>query len=107
MEYESWFRDSPHCWAQASLPLAYAVACAEVVCRSSEKARRLYNRIVEAWSDPRAEAIRYWTSDVPVRGKSTLSVVDSLLRNLDDFVPASEAAENPDLALGDAEMLCQ
>lgn len=27
--------------------------------------------------------------------------------NLDDFVPAPKATENPDLALGDAEMLCQ
>jgi len=27
----SWFRDTPHRWASASLPLAYAVACVEVV----------------------------------------------------------------------------
>lgn len=27
--------------------------------------------------------------------------------NLDDFVTASEAAENPDLAFWDTEMLCQ
>jgi len=26
----SWFRDTPHYWAEASLPLAYAVACLEV-----------------------------------------------------------------------------
>ena len=39
----SWFRDTPHYWAEASLPLAYAVACIEVVCRSSEKARTVYN----------------------------------------------------------------
>ena len=32
----SWFRDSPHRWAAASLPLAYAVACVEVVSKSSE-----------------------------------------------------------------------
>jgi hypothetical protein len=25
----SWLRDTPHYWAQASLPLAYAVACVE------------------------------------------------------------------------------
>jgi len=40
----SWFRDTPHYWAQASLPLAYAVACVEVVCKNSEKARILYNK---------------------------------------------------------------
>jgi len=39
----SWFRDTPHRWASASLPLAYAVACVEVVCESSEKACILYN----------------------------------------------------------------
>ena len=38
----SWFRDTPHYWAEASLPLAYAVACVEVVSRSSEKAEILY-----------------------------------------------------------------
>jgi len=48
----SWFRDTPHYWAQASLPLAYALACVEVVFESSEKARVLYNKIVEAWSVP-------------------------------------------------------
>ena len=48
---KSWFRDTPHYWAEASLPLAYAVACVEVVCKSSEKARILYNSIIEAWSD--------------------------------------------------------
>jgi hypothetical protein len=40
----SWFRDTPHYWAEASLPLAYAVACVEVVSRSSEKAEILYNK---------------------------------------------------------------
>ena len=53
----SWFRDTPHYWAEASLPLAYAVACVEVVCKSSEKARILYNRIIEAWSDAGVKAI--------------------------------------------------
>jgi len=53
----SWFRDTPHYWAEASLPLAYAVACVEVVCKSSEKARILYNRIVEAWSDAGLKAV--------------------------------------------------
>lgn len=43
----SWFRGTPHYWAEASLPLAYAVACVEVVSKSSEKARILYN-LVEA-----------------------------------------------------------
>ena len=52
MDNTSWFRDTPHYWAEASLPLAYAVACVEVVSKSSEKAGVLYNKIVEAWSAP-------------------------------------------------------
>jgi len=51
----SWFRDTPHRWASASLPLAYAVACVEVVYRSSEKARIPYNlveaRIYHHWTN--------------------------------------------------------
>jgi len=34
----SWFRDTLHRWASASLPLAYAVACVEVVSKMSVKA---------------------------------------------------------------------
>jgi len=50
MNGTSWFRDNPHYWAEASLPLAYAVACVEVVFESSEKARILYNKqdVIEA-----------------------------------------------------------
>jgi len=43
----SWFRDAPHRWAQASLPLAYAIACVEVVAESSEKAGAIYSQIIE------------------------------------------------------------
>lgn len=48
----SWFRDSPHRWASASLPLAYAVACVEVVSKRSEKAGILYQKIIEGWGKP-------------------------------------------------------
>jgi hypothetical protein len=34
----SWFRGTPYYWAEASLPLAYAVACVEVVSKMSRKA---------------------------------------------------------------------
>lgn len=34
----SWFRDTPHYWAEASLPLAYAVECVEVVSKMLGKA---------------------------------------------------------------------
>jgi len=40
----SWFRDTPHYWAEVSFPLAYAVACVEVVSTSSEKAGILYSK---------------------------------------------------------------
>jgi len=51
----SWFRDTPHYWSEASLPLAYAVACVEVVCKSSEKAGILYNLL-------RARIYHHWTN---------------------------------------------
>jgi hypothetical protein len=38
LENPSWFRETPHYWAEASLPLAYAVACVEVAYESSEQA---------------------------------------------------------------------
>jgi len=53
----SWFRDTPHRWAQASLPLAYAMACVEVVSQKSEKAGAIYNSIIEAWGNPGVKAV--------------------------------------------------
>ena len=53
----SWLRDTPHFWAEASLPLAYAVACVEVVCKSSQEAGKLYDRIGNALSDRRLHAV--------------------------------------------------
>ena len=61
----SWFRDTPHYWAEASLPLAYAVACVEAVCKRPEKVRILYNRIIEAWSDAEVKGILDEVSSVP------------------------------------------
>lgn len=55
---DSWFRDTPHRWATASLPLAYATACVEVVAKSSEKARAIYQQIIEAWEKPGTKAFQ-------------------------------------------------
>jgi len=69
----SWFRDTPHYWAEAALPLAYAVACVEVVCKSSEKARMIYKKIVEAWSDAGIKAMgEEIASMVPESGKEKI-----------------------------------
>ena len=70
---KSWFRDTPHYWAEDSLPLAYAVACVEVVCRSSEKARMIYRKIVEAWSDAGIKAMgEEIASMIPESGKAQI-----------------------------------
>ena len=53
----SWLRDTGHYWAEAWLPLAYAVACVEVVCRSCERAGKVYDRIVKAWSEAGAKSV--------------------------------------------------
>ena len=58
----SWFRDTPHYWASASLPLAYALACVEVVSKSSEKPA---NHLVDS-------AIRMGAETVPVGVGKTL-----------------------------------
>jgi len=69
----SWFRDTPHYWAGASLPLAYAVACVEIVCKNSEKARIIYKRIVEAWSDAGIKAMgEEIASMIPESGKAKI-----------------------------------
>jgi len=69
----SWFRDTPHYWAEASLPLAYAVACVEIVCKSSEKARIIYKRIVEAWNDAGIKAMgEEIGSMIPESGKEKI-----------------------------------
>jgi hypothetical protein len=47
---ESWFPDISYHWAKSTLPFAYAEACVEVAIKSSEKAREIYEKIVEVWS---------------------------------------------------------
>ena len=72
-EKNSWFRGAPHRWASASLPLAYAVACVEVVSKSSEKARVVYNKIIESWSDAGIKAISdEIASIIPESGKEKI-----------------------------------
>jgi len=45
---------------------------------------------------------------MPRRAKQSITLINWLcLRDPDDFVRASEAAKNPDLAFGDPEMLSQ
>ena len=52
----SWFRDTPHRWAESSLPLAYAMACVEVVSKMSDKAGAIYHQLMEAWGKPGVKA---------------------------------------------------
>ena len=48
----SWFRETPHRWPNDLLPLAYALACVEVVAEKSEKAGKIYQQIIEGWGNP-------------------------------------------------------
>ena len=50
----SYFRESFHYCALASLPFAYAMACVEIVSKSSEKAGAIYSQIIEAWGKTRS-----------------------------------------------------
>ncbi|MFC1871622.1 hypothetical protein ACFLYF_04405 [Chloroflexota bacterium] len=51
----SWFRETPHRWPKDLLPLAYAIACVEVVAEKSEKAGKIYEQIIEGWGDPEVQ----------------------------------------------------
>jgi hypothetical protein len=84
----SWFRGTPHYWAEASLPLAYAIACVEVLYRSSEKAAAIYDQIVEAWGKPAIKAVSEEVfSIIPDSGKEEIK--NALL------YPESELSPDP------------
>jgi hypothetical protein len=95
---DSWFRDTPHYWAEESLPLAYAVACVEVVCKSSEKARMLYKKIVKAWSDAEVKEMgEEIASIIPESGKEKIRKVA--------LNPESELLPEPNRPFKDLEKL--
>ena len=94
----SWFRETPHYWAEASMPLAYAVACVEVVCKSSEKAGIVYDKIVDAWSAPRMRVVfDDIASMIPESGKEKIK--DALLH------PETELSPDPNRPFKDLERL--
>jgi len=53
----SWFRDTPHYWASASLPLAYAVACVEAVSKKSESESCLMRARMDTAHTRKAKAV--------------------------------------------------
>jgi len=87
----SWFRGTPHYWAKGSLPLAYAVACVEVVSESSEKAGVIYDKIVKAWSDAGIKAI-FASSIVIISSFQKILGVELLFRNATPFNDAPQRA---------------
>ena len=48
----SWFTEYAHRWPDAALPMAYAMACVEVVSQNSKQAGSIYKDILEAWVKP-------------------------------------------------------
>jgi len=92
----SWFRDTPHYWTEASLPFAYALACVEVVCGKSETAGIVYDKIVEAWSDPRMRVVLDDIgSMIPESGKDRIK--DALLH------PETELSPDPNKPFKEVE----
>jgi len=62
----SWFGEYAHRWPLAALPLAYAMACVEIVSKNSAKAGVIYRQIIEAWGKPGIDAIyKEIISEVP------------------------------------------
>lgn len=54
---KSWFRDTPHYWAEGWLPLAYAVACVEVVSKSSKSDLYSMQAHLDSTNTTRAETM--------------------------------------------------
>ena len=48
---DSWFKGDPNRWPVATLPMAYASACVEVLTKKSEKGKVIYSQLVEAWGE--------------------------------------------------------
>jgi len=68
------------------LPLAYAVACVEVVSEKSEKGRAVYDKIVEAWSDAGIKAISdEIASMIPESGKEKIK--NAMMRPETELLP--------------------
>ena len=53
----SWFGEFAHRSPGAAKPIHYAMSCIEVVLENSEKARAIFNQIVEAWGKPGVHAL--------------------------------------------------
>ncbi|MCK5586295.1 hypothetical protein KAJ02_09510 [Candidatus Bipolaricaulota bacterium] len=51
------FGEHAHRWPDAAHPMAYAMACVEVVANSSPRAGELYRELVAAWGTPGAKAL--------------------------------------------------
>ena len=62
----SWFGEYTHRLPLAALPLAYAMACVEIVSKNSEKAGMIYRQIIEAWGKPGIDEVyKEIISEVP------------------------------------------
>lgn len=53
----SWFGGSFHYWPEELMPLAYAMACVEVVSTSTERSNEIYLQIIDAWGKPGVQAV--------------------------------------------------
>ena len=62
----SFFTDHAHRWPEAGEPMAYAMACVEVVIDCSPLGRDLYQELVKAWSAPGVKAFyEQFMAEVP------------------------------------------
>ncbi len=58
MDHGSWFREwAHHYWPREALPMAYAMACVEVVAQHSERAGLIFREIIDAWGRPGLQAM--------------------------------------------------
>jgi hypothetical protein len=97
---DSWFRGDPHRWAVATLPMAYASACVEVVIIESQRSRYIYDRLVKAWG--KANTQKVWEEI-----QAELSESDKQRINEAFLHPEKELSSDPNKPFRDLEKLIQ
>jgi hypothetical protein len=55
--FNSWFGKYSHRNPDAALPMMYAMACIEIITNASDKAKEIYQELIEAWGKPDVESL--------------------------------------------------
>ena len=101
----SWFGEYAHRWPDAALPMAYAMACVEVVYQNSEKAGLIYKDILKAWVKP--ETSKLYEEVVSKMSNSEIKRWKELIKHPESVIKSdvNEPWEKLPLALQDEKYM--